>query len=411
MTLQHRMSITTSSSHRKMITETRAPADDDWSCILITNAPKIERKPQFKTAPSLCHECSTSKRQKIRDQFASLRMSLDLGSSADSSPTYIGVGDNINQEDTCEGEDGSEHHGNAFSPEMRSAPTESGGMGKERGLTEISAMLRSCPGFFPLHKSQPPGEISSRCVDGVLRDNNTVLPERDQRRSAWRNGHAFSHRSSASIEFGHDEEKVDMRIGLSRAAEAIRSQEVAREPSQVSEPVCKHASTSRVLRTMDWCSILLGGLASVAIINFHSSSSPGMCSQPETDPRRLMELPWNGHLSQSLRCPSFPQYLAAIWAYSAMGLYHLVRRPPHWVDCGLLAVIGSILTGAWFGKRAMVDALIMGGFLSLVCSKAIEAIIDRRSTATTADAEGKSTPPQGQPTPTIVHHQDGAWRY
>jgi hypothetical protein len=118
------------------------------------------------------------------------------------------------------------------------------------------------------------------------------------------------------------------------------------------------------------------------------------------------------NLSLGLGWPSFPLYLAAIWAYFAVGIYHLVRRPRYWTDCGLLAVIGSILTGAWLGRRAMVDNLIVGAFLSLVCSKAIECILDRQSMGTTADGDdGKYPllPIKGQAN-SHIPPPNGVWR-
>jgi hypothetical protein len=82
-----------------------------------------------------------------------------------------------------------------------------------------------------------------------------------------------------------------------------------------------------------------------------------------------------GRLPQNLRCPSFSLYLTALSTYSAAGIIQLViqlmKRPVYWADCGLVAVIASVLTGVAWGGRAMVDALVLGGFLSLVCCKAL----------------------------------------
>jgi hypothetical protein len=76
-------------------------------------------------------------------------------------------------------------------------------------------------------------------------------------------------------------------------------------------------------------------------------------------------------LPQQLRCPSTPLYLTAIATYSAAGLCQIVREPRYWADCALLAALGSVVVGALYGVSSMLDALILGGFLSLLCCKGI----------------------------------------
>ncbi len=80
-------------------------------------------------------------------------------------------------------------------------------------------------------------------------------------------------------------------------------------------------------------------------------------------------------LPPTLRCPGLSTYLAAMAAYSAVGIFHLTRPPRCWAHWGLVTVIASVLAGAWFSSRAiLVDGLILGGFLSLVCSYLLERL-------------------------------------
>jgi hypothetical protein len=55
--------------------------------------------------------------------------------------------------------------------------------------------------------------------------------------------------------------------------------------------------------------------------------------------------------------------------YSAAGIFQVMREPRYWTDCALLAVIAAIVTGALYGVRPMVDALVLGGLLSLACCR------------------------------------------
>jgi hypothetical protein len=64
-------------------------------------------------------------------------------------------------------------------------------------------------------------------------------------------------------------------------------------------------------------------------------------------------------------------YLVAMSVYSAVGVFQVVHAPRYWADCALVAVIVAVVTGALHGIRPMVDALVVGGFLSLACCKAI----------------------------------------
>ncbi|OIW33053.1 hypothetical protein CONLIGDRAFT_695381 [Coniochaeta ligniaria NRRL 30616] len=394
-----------------------SPRHQVWYCCQCDTPPESERK---------LHGSTTSKREGDRGQTASSSLPVDLVSSADRPPAYNGAGNTIDREKAHEGENRSKQHRNDFSStEVCSACKGDRGRGKGGDWARPCAMLRNCRHCFPLRESQPLGEISNGVVDGGLHDKDSVWPAWEERRCTWPDDETPRHHSLISIGTGHDRGKADIGICWSGATEEVRPQAVEREPYQGSELVCKHASTSPLFRTIDWCSILVGGIATLAILDINAGKRPryvmslakadwflGMCPHQGTDHRPLTELSLRSNLSYSLRWPCFPLYLAAICAYSAVGIYHLVRRPRHWADCGLLAVKGSILTGAWLGRRAMVDALILGAFLSLVCSRAIDCILDRQSTGTKPDGDEEKyplLPIKGQSNPHIPP-PDGVWR-
>ncbi|KAK0748519.1 hypothetical protein B0T21DRAFT_23916 [Apiosordaria backusii] len=148
----------------------------------------------------------------------------------------------------------------------------------------------------------------------------------------------------------------------------------------------KHSSW--VFSIIDWSTIIAGGLAAGAIISFHSSQRQyvhdfwitiannfaAQLSQYRRDHQWFIE-----RMLRNLQPPNLPVYIAAVLVYSATGLYHLVRGPQQWADFGLVAVIGSVLTGAWLGRDAMLDTLVLGAFLSLLCSKVREEFTPRCS--------------------------------
>jgi len=122
-------------------------------------------------------------------------------------------------------------------------------------------------------------------------------------------------------------------------------------------------------RAGDCASVVAGGLATVVVLNFNQSL--GQCPALQEDHRWPMVLPLLKHLPASLRCPSSSLYMIAILLYSAAGVFQVVREPRYWADCALVAVLLSLAVGAVYGVRPMVDALIVGGLLSLVCCKAL----------------------------------------
>jgi hypothetical protein len=154
----------------------------------------------------------------------------------------------------------------------------------------------------------------------------------------------------------------------------------------------------------DCASILAGGWATVVIHNFNQSpgkldtqplpptaqitlpeiinltfSARETCPHPfETDDRwpKALALPTSPSLPCALGYPSVPVYFLALSTYSAAGVFQLlVRQPKYWAECGLLAILASLLAGVLHGGRAMLDALILGGGLSLLCCKAIGSLL------------------------------------
>ena len=102
----------------------------------------------------------------------------------------------------------------------------------------------------------------------------------------------------------------------------------------------------------------------------------GTCPPLETDglwPTVFTPITW---LLEALRCPSLRVYLLALSTYSATGAFQLlVHKRNYCAECGLLAVLASLLAGVLYGAQVMLDALVLGGFLSLLCSKAIGGLV------------------------------------
>ena len=143
-------------------------------------------------------------------------------------------------------------------------------------------------------------------------------------------------------------------------------------------------------RAADGLSMVGAGLATVAILNFNQALGeelpsrvlrmgsltdddvlPGTCPSLESDRRWLASLPLLRHLPPTLRCPSLPMYIVAISVYSVAGVFQVAQEPRYWADCALVAVLVAVVTGALHGIRPMLDAVVLGGFLSLVCCKGI----------------------------------------
>ncbi|KAK0711865.1 hypothetical protein B0H67DRAFT_302033 [Lasiosphaeris hirsuta] len=127
------------------------------------------------------------------------------------------------------------------------------------------------------------------------------------------------------------------------------------------------------MAVLDWGSFCAGGAATLVIIYYGRAVAAGeqACSGPEASHSWPIPLSLVGHLAKSLSCPSLLLYMAASCIYMAVGLLHMCRPPRYWADCGIVALITSLLIGALFGSRAMLEALIAGGFLSLLCCKVL----------------------------------------
>ncbi|KAL2201181.1 hypothetical protein P885DRAFT_56598 [Corynascus similis CBS 632.67] len=137
---------------------------------------------------------------------------------------------------------------------------------------------------------------------------------------------------------------------------------------------CRGGHLRRYIRRVavgvgDLAIVVAGGLATVVILNFNQSL--GTCPAIREDHRWPMALPLLKHQTRSLRCPSSSLYVVSILIYSAAGVSQVVREPKYWTESGLVAVLFSIVVGAVYGVRLMVDALVVGGSLSLICCKTI----------------------------------------
>ncbi|KAK1833637.1 hypothetical protein QBC39DRAFT_44525 [Podospora conica] len=107
---------------------------------------------------------------------------------------------------------------------------------------------------------------------------------------------------------------------------------------------------------------IIAAIATIILLSFSPSSTP----EP-TAPQSAMQ-----RLAQSTRHSSLSLYLAAYTAYSAVGLYNIVHPPKYWPESGFVAVIAGVAVGGWYGPRAMADAMVLGGLLSLVAARGVD---------------------------------------
>lgn len=125
--------------------------------------------------------------------------------------------------------------------------------------------------------------------------------------------------------------------------------------------------------TVDVLTIVLGGATTMMVVNYNQAYET--CPTPTTDLNCwLMALDATLHLPETIRCPSTPLACLGFLIYSLVGIAHLPWAPQYWPDCGLVAIVISIGTGAWLGLDAMVDALVITGFLSLLVAKGLERL-------------------------------------
>ena len=121
----------------------------------------------------------------------------------------------------------------------------------------------------------------------------------------------------------------------------------------------------------DAASILAGVIATLIILNFNYANTT--CPTSENHHHWLSHftifLDHHHLLPESFRCPDLQSYVIAMSTYTAVGIFHLLQPPRYWPAFGLLAIFVSVFAGSWFGIQSMLDFLILGGFMSLLCSK------------------------------------------
>jgi len=133
------------------------------------------------------------------------------------------------------------------------------------------------------------------------------------------------------------------------------------------------------MHVADGVSILAGGMATLVILNFGidqlgprqmSSTADATARCCPTAHRQIIQQ-W---LPTNIRCPDLASFLVAVFTYTAVGIFHLAQPPPRWADCGLIAIITTLVVGICLpvGFHAIISGVIISGFLSLVCSKSIE---------------------------------------
>ncbi|KAK0673504.1 hypothetical protein QBC41DRAFT_311748 [Cercophora samala] len=139
----------------------------------------------------------------------------------------------------------------------------------------------------------------------------------------------------------------------------------------------QHSAERRahVLVILEWCIIGIGGLAAIMIVRYHNLQDLSLLSYGQYDSWRLEPPVIISKMTKPFENPSMSVYIAAVLVYSAVGLYHIVHKPRYWADFGLIAAMFSVMAGVWLGKHIMVDALVLGGFMSLICAKVSESFI------------------------------------
>lgn len=150
--------------------------------------------------------------------------------------------------------------------------------------------------------------------------------------------------------------------------------------------------------------LLAGGMATLVILNFGidqlgprqmSSTADATARCCPTAHRRIIQQ-W---LPTNIRCPDLASFLVAVLTYTAVGIFHLAEPPPRWADCGLIAIMTTLVAGICLpvGFSAIISGVIVSGFFSLVCSKRIEWFAsatpgrERGPTSTTVDKASHET--------------------
>ncbi|KAK3387348.1 hypothetical protein B0H63DRAFT_156295 [Podospora didyma] len=126
-------------------------------------------------------------------------------------------------------------------------------------------------------------------------------------------------------------------------------------------------------------SLSLGTLMTIVALN-GSQTKQGTCPRPEDDHRWTAFIPPLRHLPRPLRCPNLLLVLAAMFIYFCVAIFHLLPRkcPRYWPDFGLFALVVSLASGVYFGSFVMVDAMVLGGYLSLLASKIVDQLVRKQ---------------------------------
>ncbi|KAK4205732.1 hypothetical protein QBC40DRAFT_270773 [Triangularia verruculosa] len=139
---------------------------------------------------------------------------------------------------------------------------------------------------------------------------------------------------------------------------------------------------------IDWCTIVAGGLAAFVMVSFLSPLD--QLPVYGLDLERFIQIFGSSDLFRALlERPNLVAYVVAVLVYSAAGIYHLVHKPRYWADFGLMAIICSVFMGSWLGRQAMVNTLILGALLSLVCAKMYESSTNRRHSYPVVKEQGQ----------------------
>ncbi|KAK4444444.1 hypothetical protein QBC34DRAFT_184436 [Podospora aff. communis PSN243] len=112
----------------------------------------------------------------------------------------------------------------------------------------------------------------------------------------------------------------------------------------------------------DVVSLLMGYASTIIIVKSHQHLEDGWWTS----------LPLIEQLPSSLKHPSALLLACQYTIWCLIGIFHLLRSPRYWSQCGTVAAAISTAMGAWYGAAAMIDTVLITAFLSLVVAKAID---------------------------------------
>ncbi len=146
----------------------------------------------------------------------------------------------------------------------------------------------------------------------------------------------------------------------------------------------------RILAAADLASLAAGGLATATILNFNRD--PGECRHHNNlnSPTSLTPCPsftsdqgWAVHVFEIIYPAThyrvWSTHIFALLVYGAVGMFQVALEHKYWADCGLVALFGALGAGGVYGVGCMLDALILGGFLSLLCARVVGWYVNHRS--------------------------------